>query len=72
LGANDPDSDSDSMVDDPRERRKMLELSSFGEDEPASTGAYRRGSKNPTGTAASDSSSKQRGSFPMASFSQTS
>lgn len=74
LGAKDPDSDSDGDGgDDPRERRKMLELSSFGEDGKKS--AYRRGRKD-AGTAGTSQSafdsSKSRGSFPMASFSSTS
>lgn len=44
LGAQDPDSDDEQAgVDDPRERRKMLEMHSFGDD--GKKGAYRRGRK---------------------------
>lgn len=75
LGAQDPDSDSDGEgADDPRERRKMLELSSFGNEE-GKKGAYRRGKKESGQAAANQTSpdkSKTRGSFPMASFASTS
>jgi hypothetical protein len=75
LGAKDPDSDSDGDgADDPRERRKMLELSSFGGEE-GKKGAYRRGKKEAGAAGTNQTSpdtSKTRGSFPMASFASTS
>lgn len=56
LGAKDIDSDSDGEGgDDPRERRKMLELHSFG-SEDSKKGAYRRGKKD-SGAAGSSQSS---------------
>lgn len=54
LGGRDSDNDSDGDGgEDPRERRRMLELSSFG-GEGSSQGAYRRGRKADSSTKASD------------------
>merc|ERR1712086_544670 len=75
LGARDPDADSDGdEADDPRERRRMLELSSFG-GENTGSGAYRRGRRGDATTAAESGSAREtqsRGSFPLASFAASS
>lgn len=73
LGNRDPDADSDvDDGDDPRERRRMLELSSFGPGEGAvgGAGAYRRARKQGNAAPAADPSSAAGGasSFPLASF----
>jgi len=73
LGNRDPDADSDGdEADDPRERRRMLELSSFGPGEGAASGAgaYLRGRKQGNAAPAAGTSSAGGGasSFPLASF----